>query len=245
MARHELVVVGASAGGVEALRTMIDGLDPELAAAVCVVQHVPAQASSLLPILLQRHPQLPASHAVDGEPIQPRHIYVAPPDHHLLVQGTVLRLGHGPRENNSRPAIDPLFRSAARWYGERCIGVVLSGMLDDGTAGLVSIKQAGGVTIAQDPADAQYPSMPRSAIEEAQVDHVASAHGIGRLVSKLVRERGSAKPEAQGDDARSEAEADVALAGSEDATPAEIAKGVPASFGCPECGGALWRLEDG
>src|SRR5262249_878437 len=122
----------------------------------------------------------------DGDVIRPGRIYVAPPDNHLLVEDGCVRVIHGPKENRHRPAIDPLFRSAARWYGPRVIGVVLTGSLDDGTAGLLSIKEAGGVTVVQDPDEAFCGDMPRSAIETVQVDHVRPLGQIGELLQELL-----------------------------------------------------------
>lgn len=151
---HDIILLGASAGGVDALTGLCRGLPNDLPAAVMVVQHVAPTARSVLPQLLDRAGPLPAAHAEDGEVIRPGQIYVARPDHHLLVNGDGRRLmlRRGPQENRTRPAIDPLFRSAAVAFGPRVVGVVLSGLLDDGTAGLVAIKACGGVSVVQDPA---------------------------------------------------------------------------------------------
>ncbi|HEX6123143.1 MAG TPA: chemotaxis protein CheB, partial [Ktedonobacterales bacterium] len=138
MSHHDLIVIGASAGGVEALITIARELPHDLPAAVCVVLHVPPHVPSLLPKILAQAGPLPATHARDQEPLLPGRIYVAPPDHHLLARQGHLRVTRGPRENRSRPAVDPLFRTAAHAYGPRVIGVVLSGALDDGTAGLIA-----------------------------------------------------------------------------------------------------------
>ncbi len=158
--RHELVVVGASAGGVETLRRLVSELPADFEASVAIVLHVLASGRSVLPAILDRAGPLPARHAADGDPIEPGTIVVAPPNCHLIVEGDRWRVTRGPRENGHRPAIDPLFRTAARAFGPRAIGVILSGALDDGTAGLRTIKICGGATLVQDPDEAQYPAMP-------------------------------------------------------------------------------------
>ncbi|MEA2901091.1 MAG: two-component system, chemotaxis family, protein-glutamate methylesterase/glutaminase [Actinomycetota bacterium] len=181
-----VVLLGASAGGVEALSTVVSGLPPDLPAAVLVVLHISAWGTSVLPDILARKGPLPAHHAVDGEPVLAGQVYVAPPDRHLTVDGGRLRLDAGPKENGVRPAIDTLFRSAATAYGRDVVAVVLSGTLDDGTAGLVAVSERGGVTIAQDPADALFSSMPASAVRFARPDHVLAAADIAAVVTSCV-----------------------------------------------------------
>jgi len=185
---RDIVVMGTSAGGVEALQRVVAGFPPDLRAAVFVVMHVTAEGTSALPAILRRAGPLPAHHAINGESISYGRIYVAPPDYHLLLRDGVVRVVHGPRENRCRPAVDPLFRSAAIAYGERVIGVVLSGALDDGTAGLHSVTERQGLAIVQDPEDALVPAMPRSAMGYANIDHIASADRIGTLIGELTRE---------------------------------------------------------
>ncbi|HZU78933.1 MAG TPA: chemotaxis protein CheB, partial [Acidimicrobiales bacterium] len=149
-----MIALAASAGGVEALITVMNGLPSDLQAAVLIVLHVAPIGPSVLPSILGRHSRLPTSHPADGEPLLAGHAYVAPPDHHLVVEDGRMRLNRGPRENGNRPAADPLFRSVAAVYGRSAAGVVLSGALDDGTSGLAAVKRAGGMTIAQDPEEA-------------------------------------------------------------------------------------------
>jgi two-component system chemotaxis response regulator CheB len=170
MAGRDIIVLGASSGGVETLTTVVSGLPQDLNAALFVVLHMPARGESLLPQILSRAGKLPAEHARDNEPVQKGRIYVAPPDFQLLLQDRVARLVRGPKENNHRPAIDPTFRTAARVYGARVVGVVLSGALDDGTAGLAAVKRRGGIAVVQDPKDALFPDMPRSAMEAIDID---------------------------------------------------------------------------
>src|SRR5437762_1813932 len=149
MAKHDVIVIGASAGGVEAISRVIGELPRDLRASIFVVLHI-SRGRSLLPEILTRAGRLPASHPTDGEPLQYGRVYVAPPDHHLIVQPSSARVVHTASENGVRPAVDPLFRSAARAFGPRVIGVILTGALDDGTAGIAAIKEAGGVTVVQD-----------------------------------------------------------------------------------------------
>jgi two-component system chemotaxis response regulator CheB len=171
LANHDIVVIGASAGGVEAISAIVAELPRELRAAVLVVLHL-ARGRSVFPEILTRAGALPAVHPDDGANLQYGRIYVAPPDHHMVVERDTVRIVHGPTENGVRPAVDPLFRSAARTYGSRVIAIVLTGSLDDGTAGIAAVKEAGGVTVVQDPTEAFAPSMPRSAMQSVPIDHV-------------------------------------------------------------------------
>src|SRR5687768_9810566 len=170
MRTKQVVVVGASAGGIEALRELVAGLPADFPAPVCIVLHTAPQAPGVLDSILSRSGPLPARNAADRDRLEPGRIYIAPPDCHLLVEPGRTRVTKGPRENRFRPAIDPLFRSAAQVFGPGAIGVVLTGSLDDGTSGLDVIKRLGGTAVVQDPVDALYPSMPQSAIDHVEVD---------------------------------------------------------------------------
>ncbi len=160
MNTRNIIVIGASAGGFEALKKLVAGLPTDFSASIFVVWHMSPDVRGVLPQVLNRSKTVFAANAADGEAIEPNRIYVAPPDRHLLVERGIVRVKRGPKENRFRPAVDPLFRSAAYAYGTRVIGVVLSGALDDGTAGLWTIKQRGGLAVVQDPFDAEVPSMP-------------------------------------------------------------------------------------
>jgi two-component system, chemotaxis family, protein-glutamate methylesterase/glutaminase len=243
MPGHDIITIGASAGGVEALAEMAMGLPGDLPASVFVALHVPPHGTSVLPQILARRGPLAAQHAKDGEEIQPGRIYVAPPDQHLLIHDRAVRLSRGPRESGFRPAIDPLFRSAARWYGPRVIGVVLSGTLDDGTAGLVAIKERGGIAVVQDPDDALFPGMPRNAMDAVQVDHVLPASGISDLLAQLARQTagGGVDPPMPEEMALESAMAEFDLA----AIQGRDRPGKPSAYACPDCAGVLWEIQDG
>jgi two-component system chemotaxis response regulator CheB len=181
----EVVAIGASAGGVEALTRLVSLLPGDLRAAVFVVLHVMEGATSVLPQILSRAGPLRAANARDGELVEAGRIYVAPPGNHLTLDGAVVRLGRGPRENGHRPAVDPLFRTAAESFGPRAAGIVLSGTRDDGTAGLQKIERLGGVTLAQDPAEALYDGMPRNAIAQVAVDAVLTCAELAAAIARL------------------------------------------------------------
>jgi two-component system chemotaxis response regulator CheB len=182
---RDIIVVGASAGGVEALKTFFHSFEPTLPVSVFVVLHVSPHSVSFLPDILSRETALNVAHALDNETIQPGHVYVAPPDRHLIVEFEHIHVTKGPKENRSRPAINTLFRSAALAYGPRVIGVVLSGMLDDGTSGLWEIKRRGGIAVVQSPEDAACEQMPHSAIANVHTDYQASAAELGELLATL------------------------------------------------------------
>ena len=240
MPGRDVIVIGASAGGVEALRELIRHLPADLPAAVFIVVHIPADAPSLLPRILSRAGSLKASHATDGEAIEHGRIYIAPPDRHLLVRRGHMSLVQGPKENGHRPAIDPLFRSAARAFGRRTIGVVLSGNLNDGSYGLGMIKACGGTAVVQDPDDALYPGMPSAAIETAAVDHVFPIAAIGDLLARLAAETVAEEEIMPGaDEVESERPAKQSEEG--ERTNASLG-GEPSVYTCPECHGNLWEI---
>ena len=243
MSGHDVIVIGASAGGVEALQTIARALPVRLHASVFIVLHIPPQGPSLLPHILSRVAPLPAHQPADGERLQQGHIYVAPPDHHLLVETDCVRVVRGPHENRTRPAIDPLFRSAARAFGPRVIGLVCTGALDDGTSGLQAIKARGGITVVQDPAEAVYPSMPLSAIRNVAVDYVLPLAEIGPLLARLVAEPA---PDEAGFPAPRDMAVEIQLAeGDMDPINAQTIPGTPSVFACPECHGTLFEVQDG
>jgi two-component system chemotaxis response regulator CheB len=235
-----LVVVGGSAGGIEALRELVSGLPPDFAAAVLVVVHVPPAGTSALPLILDRRGPLPARHARDGQELRAGEVLVAPPDHHLMVIDGRVSLTRGPQENGHRPAVDVLFRSAARAWGPRVNAVVLSGALDDGAAGVVAVKQRGGRCVVQ--ADPLFDGMPTAAaIADDPDDEVPVAEIPGRLVAwleKLPVDAGGQVSELMEEETEM-AELDPQAMHDHDRP------GEPAGFGCPDCAGALYRIEEG
>ena len=188
MANRDIVVIGASAGGMEALQKLVSRLPAGLPASLFVVWHLSPGVKSILPSILTKAGALPAVHPQDGDRIEPGRIYVAPNDHHMLLENGYIRVARGPKENRFRPAVDPLFRSAAYVYGPRVIGVVLTGALDDGTAGLWTIKLRGGTAVVQEPAEALIRGMPLSALDNMAVDYRLPVAEIGELLPSLVRE---------------------------------------------------------
>lgn len=224
------------------MKTLFSQLPPDLPAAIFVVLHVWPGGRSYLPDILQRVCQFPVNHAVDGEPVVGGRVYIAPPDLHLLLDGTRVVVVRGPRENRCRPAINPLFRSAASAYSRRVIGVILSGTMDDGAAGLWAVKQAGGIGVVQDPKDAAFSEMPQSAIDAVPVDHVVPLAEMPALLSRLCREKVKSEP------ARSVPRAvrlydDSAKMKQMEMDIDEVGK--RSVFSCPECNGALWDLLEG
>ena len=185
---HRIIVIGASTGGLEAFKKIIKELPSDFSPPIFIVWHMSPDASSILPQVLNTVTTICSAHGYDNEEIKANRIYIASPDHHLLIQDGKMRVTRGPKENRFRPAIDPLFRSAAYAYGNRVVGVILSGALDDGTSGLSTVKYYGGVAIVQDPADAEVPSMPKNALREVSVDYCVPASQVGQLLVRLSKE---------------------------------------------------------
>lgn len=230
-----IVALGASAGGVEALQRTIEGLPAALPAALCVVLHIPATTRSILAEILARKTALAVSQAVDGEEIQPGHVYVAPADHHLVVSEGRLVLDRGPKENGTRPAIDPLFRSVAAACGPRCAAVVLSGALADGAAGAAAVAASGGVVLVQDPADAAVPSMPEAALLAVPDARIGAAAELGEMIADVV-------PELTSEDRHHRKEDPVATDSSRPSARSRTRpEGPPSTLTCPECSGPLWE----
>ena len=223
MNRQEIIAIGASAGGVEALQLLAAALPADLNAAVMIVLHIGAgiNGHSYLPDILSKAGPLAALNPSDGEQIRHGRIYIAPPDYHMQLQPGCLRLVHGPKENHTRPAINPLFRSAAAAYGPRVTGVILTGALDDGVAGLAEIKRRGGLAVVQDPSTAPFPSMPQNALERVHVDYISPILEMGGLLSKLsVMERSAMEND-------------------------EPIQRTHVKITCPECRGPLWEERQG
>jgi two-component system chemotaxis response regulator CheB len=243
MQAKRIVVIGASAGGIDALRELVAALPADFAAPICVVLHTSPQSPGALGEILTRAGHLRASNAKDQERLESGRIYVAPPDCHLLVEPGRLRVTKGPRENRFRPAIDPLFRSAAQVYGPAAIGVVMTGNLDDGTAGLWVIKRLGGTAIVQDPANALFPAMPENALRHVRADYRMPLSEIAPLLSRLTAE--VELPAGDQPPVPAVVEVEVKIAMEKNAVDAgvhDIAE--PSSFACPECHGVLLQVKE-
>jgi two-component system chemotaxis response regulator CheB len=243
METRDVVVLGASAGGVEPLRMIAADLEPDLPASVFVVLHVSAEQPSALPEILDTAGPLSAGVPLDGEPVERGRIYVAPPDMHLMLEPGVVRCVHGPKENRHRPSVDVLFRSAARAYGPRVIGGVLSGALDDGTAGLVAVKIRGGLAFVQNPSEAFCAAMPRNAMRYIDVDYVAPAREIGKLVNRLVHEKIDASTAAPPSNEMVQ-ETRIARLDSYELGN-DNKPGTQSVVSCPDCRGVLWEIQEG
>ncbi len=242
MSGREIVVVGASAGGVEALRALVGGLPADFPGSVFVVMHTAPDSPGVLAQILDRSGPLPAANATNRERIRPGHIYVAPPDMHLLLEPGRIRLTHGPKENRFRPAVDQLFRSAAAVYGPRVVGVILTGGLDDGTSGLLTVKRLGGVAVVQNPEEAFMPSMPQSALAQVEVDYMLPLAEIAPMLARLAR---TSVAEQGGYEVPEELDIEVKIAMEENGLEAGVTKlGSPSIFTCPECHGTLLQLKE-
>ncbi|WP_029526285.1 chemotaxis protein CheB [Polaromonas glacialis] len=241
--KRDIVVIGASAGGVEALRGFFHALPAGLEAAFLVVLHIPADTPSQLDRVLGYSTKLSVDIAQDGEAIRNGHVYVASADRHLMATAQGIRLSRGPKEGRSRPSVDVLFRSAATAFGSRVIGVVLSGALDDGTAGLWAIKDHQGVTLVQAPGEAMHPSMPQSAIAHVQVDLVGTVQALAARVGELV---GTAAPEVKPTTASQLLALENHIAMEGNALKAGVMNlGKVSKYTCPDCHGVLVQIEEG
>lgn len=242
MAHRDIVVIGASLGGVEALPRLVAGLQADLPAAVLVVQHISADAPSFMAERLAAAGPLRAQSAINHEPLQAGRIYAAVPDHHLMIEGNQIRLSRGPKESHARPSIDVLFRSAAYSAGPRVIGILLTGLLDDGTAGLWAIKDRGGIAIVQSPAEAAHPSMPRSALRHVKVDYTLEIADIPNVLRSLTRER----IEIKGRDVSNRLEIETRISLEENPLDRGVrAIGAPSFYTCPDCHGSMVAIEEG
>jgi two-component system, chemotaxis family, protein-glutamate methylesterase/glutaminase len=241
MPDRDIIVIGGSAGALEPLLAVVRGLPAKLGASLFVVLHTSPDSAGALPQILQRAGILTAEFAADGDRISAAHIYVAPADRHLLIRSGTLAVISGPRENGFRPAIDPLFRSAAQAYSRRVVGVILSGALDDGTFGLMAIKQAGGMAVVQHPDEALIPSMPLSAIQNVEVDHIVRSGEMAPVLVQATERTKMGEETTRPTKMPASADRDISLASE---TPDKL-DGPPSLFSCPECGGTLWELAEG
>jgi two-component system chemotaxis response regulator CheB len=241
--RRNLIAIGASAGGIDAISAILNALPADFPASICVVVHLSPDSPGVLDVVLRRASALPVVAVTHREMLRPGTVYVPVPNQHLIVEPSLVRASHGPKENRFRPAIDPLFRSAAQTFGPRAVGVVLTGGLDDGTAGLWAIKQCGGVAVVQDPADALVPSMPRSAQTYVAVDNSVPHAENPTLLLQLAHED---QQRAGGYTAPQSLDVEVNIAKQDAALMAGIQQlGAPSIYSCPECHGVLLRLEEG
>ncbi len=236
-----MIVVGTSAGGLAALRVLLGDVATDINAAIFIVQHTSPDGPGLLPSILQPVTALKVAHAVDHEPIRRGRVYVAPPNRHLVIVGEQVLTTNGPRENFTRPAIDPLFRSAALAYGPRVIGVILTGRLDDGSAGLWAVKERGGIAIVQDPREAQFSQMPANALATVPVDHCLPLAQIGPRFGRLAQ---VSRPNLGGSRMSKDLELETRIAKEEYVSKRELLQlAAPSVFTCPECHGVLLQLK--
>jgi two-component system chemotaxis response regulator CheB len=239
-----IFVIGASHGGIDALQQLVGQIPANFPAPVFITQHIGATGPGMLPAILGKVARLPVVHPKNVEFFEKGRIYVAPPDHHMLVRQGYVRLSQGPRENHCRPAIDPLFRSAANAYGPAVVGVVLTGHLDDGTSGLMAIKDKGGIAVVQEPSEALAPSMPRSALAHVSVDRCSKLADMGQLLMTFAEDPPNT-PEPSENDELIGLETRIAegILGAADWSRFEQMS-VPSGLNCPECKSALFELRD-
>ena len=239
MAKCDIVVIGGSAGGVEALLRLAKALPGDLPAALFVVLHFHENHGTVLPQLLSHAGPLPGVLATDGAPIEPGRFYVAPPGFHLLLGEKGMNVMRGPRENRFRPSIDVLFRSAAVVFGPRTVGVILSGTMDDGKAGMEAIRRANGRTLMQSPEDSLFPQLPLNTLKAIPIEHCLPVPGLARMLAEVVREESRPAVPALADLAK-----EIRMiheSGDHMRLVSEIGKLVPLK--CPDCGGALWEIQ--
>jgi two-component system chemotaxis response regulator CheB len=243
MPKRDIIVIGASSGGIEALRVLVGDLPRDFAASIFVVVHTGPGAPGVLHHILNRAGTVKAIDPTDGQEIKPGRIYVAPPDHHLILEPGKICLSRGPKENRFSPAVDPLFRSAAQVYGPRVIGVILSGGLDDGTAGLWALKKLGGTAIVQDPGDALFPSMPVNALRYVSVDYSVPIRDLGALLVRLTEMDVDEKWRY---DVPEHLDIEVRIAKQDPALDLDVREiWEKSSYTCPECHGVLLQLKEG
>jgi len=248
---YDVIVIGGSLGALEALQHLLAELPADLPAAVFVVIHMAPDRRSRLPEVIAQYGSMAASAAVHGERIRKGHIYVAPSDNHLSLQGEYVRVVRGPRENGHRPAVDVLFRSAAREFGPRVIGVVLSGQLDCGTEGMMAVRARGGLTVVQEPAEATFPEMPRSVLEHMPVDHALRAEQIGLLLARLAgtevpkRRIREASSGASGRSSKLQEAQEEVMSGERGAPTNPGNQDIRMSpISCPECQGSMVEIDE-
>ena len=247
MAKRNIIVIGGSMGSFEVFKTLAVGLPGDLDAAIFVVWHMSPIISGVLPWVMNKAGNLEAVEPEDGDPIEHGRIYVARPDHHLLVERDRVRVTRGPKENRFRPAVDPLFRSAAYAYGPRVIGVITSGALDDGTSGLWEVKNRGGLAVVQDPHEAEVPSMPQNAIAEVKVDHIVTAAKIADCLVELSQQDVDEHEGYMSENGHDEQTREEIKIAAEDSAFQQgvFQRGELTPYTCPECSGVLARLRDG
>lgn len=243
MTSQHVVVIGTSAGGMKALKVLVQQLPADFPAPILIVQHISADATgNALLDMLNKHGKLKCVHAENGKTIKPGYIYLATSDHHLMIgEDGKLLITKGAQENRSRPAIDPLFRSAAVAYGSRTIGIILTGYLDDGTSGLAAIKRCGGISIVQDPKDADYPDMPKNALYNVAIDYCVPLSEMGAVIIKALNRKGLKEKKIPADILKEVKIAERVLSD----LPAVNSLGDQVPFNCPGCGGILWKIKQG
>jgi len=245
MQTRNIIVIGASAGGVTALKELVGSLPAEFKGSIFIVLHIPAYSESRLPSILSKAGPLPALHPRDGDSIEPGKIYIATNDHHLILDKNKIVVRRGPKENRFRPSIDALFRSAAYVYGSQVIGIILSGMLNDGVSGLWTIQQHGGITIIQDPNDADQPQLPENAQEYVDADYIVSALDMAPLIAGLTKEPAPKRNKFTAKQLEL-LKMEIIIATKDNAFEMGIMNmGEYTPFTCPQCHGALVRLQEG